>query len=192
MENVSNSKNIKIFRNFATEEECKTLSQIALQGFKDGWFRPGVDKQNDEVTKTTRRYTNRFDMHKFDYPQFVLDINNKIKESMGISNFPIIKGHGKDGIVITIMFEGGDVFAHKDPRSEENLITYRCNILASTAEGGGKLLVENEPIDINVGDLHCYPVSEVLHQVTQFNGDTPRIMYMFGAHIPKEKEEILL
>jgi hypothetical protein len=58
--------------------------------------------------------------------------------------------------------------------------------MTSAADGGGQLMVEGEPVDINVGDLHCYAVSELLHQVSPFEGTTPRIMYMFGAAIPEE------
>ena len=198
IENTSTSKNVKIFRNFATEEECKILSEIALQGLKDGWFTQGVNREDKDPLKfnqlkelvlTDKRYTTRFGHSvRFEYPQFVRDMQNKIRKFVGIDSFPIIDGLGKDGVVISISYEGGDVYPHRDPRScGDNFIIYRCNIMTSAAEGGGQLMIEGEPFDINAGDLHCYAVSELTHQVSPFEGNTPRIMYMFGAAIPEEE-----
>ena len=83
-------------------------------------------------------------------------------------------------------YQGGDVYAHKDPRSADGLPTYRCNVLTQANEDGAELYVAGKKIDVEVGDLHCYMVSELEHYVTEAKGKTPRIMYMFGAHIPKE------
>jgi hypothetical protein len=66
------------------------------------------------------------------------------------------------------------------------LPTYRCNILTQANEDGCDLYVDGKKIDIEVGDLHCYMVSELEHYVTEAKGETPRIMWMFGCHIPKE------
>jgi hypothetical protein len=197
IQNTSTSKNVKIFRNFATAEECKILSEIALQGLKDGWFSQGLDKKDKDpskfdqiknLVKTDKRYTTRFNENNIEHPQFVKDMQSKIRKFVGIDHFPLIEGLGKDGVVISISYEGGDVYPHRDPRSNGNdFITYRCNIMTSAAEGGGQLMIEGEPIDINAGDLHCYAVSELTHQVSPFEGTTPRIMYMFGAAIPEEE-----
>ena len=48
------------------------------------------------------------------------------------------------------------------------------------------LLVEDEEKNLNVGDLHCYLVSEHDHEVTTVYGSTPRILWMFGWFVPAE------
>lgn len=120
------------------------------------------------------------------YPPIVNEISNKIKKFLNIENYPIIDGHGSDGVVVSVTFPGGDVYEHKDPRSSEGLSTFRCNILTQSAESGGKLHINGIAREINVGDLHCYYVSEESHYVTQVQGNSLRILWMFGCHRPIE------
>ena len=53
----------------------------------------------------------------------------------------------------------------------------------------GQVYVENNKIDIEVGELHCYLASDYEHYVTEVKGETPRILWMFGAYVPKEDWE---
>lgn len=170
---------VKIFRNFLSEQECKQLSNIALQN--KNWF----DKGRSRGQVTDNRLTTRMSM-KNHYPQEILNVSEKVRKFVGVNNFPLIEDHGKDGIVISITQQGGDVYEHKDPRSNTRLPAYRCNILTQTNEDGAKLYVNQQKIDIGIGDLHCYLASELPHYVTEAKGKTPRILYMFGAYIPKE------
>lgn len=105
---------------------------------------------------------------------------------MNITIVPLIYGHGSDGVVVSVTFPGGDVYEHKDPRSLEGLSTFRCNILTQSAESGGKLYINGIFREINVGDLHCYYASEESHYVTEVQGNSPRILWMFGCHRPIE------
>jgi hypothetical protein len=177
---------VKIYKNFLTKEECQELTNLAFQGLKDGWFQKGYDEGHKI---TSKRYSNRMTMINHEYPEKILEINRRIKETLGLQNKPIIADHGKDGIVISISFEEGDVYSHKDPRSNDGLITYRCNILTQAAESGAQLYVEEELIEVEEGDLHCYAVSELEHRVTAIEGKTPRIMFMFGAHLTEQELE---
>ena len=45
---------IKIFRNFITLEECKQLSNIALNGVEEGWISLGISRGNHEYKKRFR------------------------------------------------------------------------------------------------------------------------------------------
>jgi hypothetical protein len=83
-------------------------------------------------------------------------------------------------------YQNGEVYTHRDPDGGDGVVTYRCNVLTQANEDGAELYVGGNKVDIEVGDLHCYAVSEIGHGVTEAKGITPRIMWMFGAHTPKE------
>jgi hypothetical protein len=174
---------IKIFRNFITLDECKKLSEIALNGVDEGWVSLGISRGNDQYKK---RLTSRMHMRDKKYPKFAIEISDKIRKFMGIQYHPLILGHGSEGIVVSVTYPGGDVYRHRDPRSAGGYTTYRCNIMTQAADEGAELYVDDELVDINVGDLHCYYASEQTHYVTEVKGETPRILWMFGAHLPYE------
>lgn len=175
---------VKVFKHFLSEKECTELNKVAEKGIAEGWVSVGIDRLNPHYTK---RYTSRMHMANAEYPQIVHDTSKKVRQFVGVDEFPIITGHGKDGVVVSVTFKGGDVHPHRDPKSLDGLATYRCNVLTQANEEGCDLYVGGKKIDIDVGDLHCYMVSEIEHYVTEAKGDTPRIMWMFGAHIPTER-----
>ena len=173
---------IEIYRNFATQEEINALNEWVELGVKNKWLDLGIDGKNN----TTRRLTSRMYGHMYEYPQVVMDVSKKIRTFVGVESYPLITGHGKNGVVVSYTYSGGDVYKHKDPKSFDGLSTLRCNILTQKADTGGVLYVDGQRIDIEVGDLHCYLVSEHEHWATEVEGKTPRIMWMFGAHVPAE------
>lgn len=175
---------VKLFNNFLSSSECEALNKVAKQGIEEGWICPATNKQG---FKNSTRYTNRSRMHTVEYPQVVRDMSAKVRKFVGVDKFPIITGHGRDGVVVSVVFKGGDVHKHKDARSYDGLATYRCNVLTQANEDGCDIYVDGEKVTVEVGDLHCYMVSEFEHYVTEAKGDTPRIMWMFGAHIPLER-----
>ena len=184
---------VKIYKNFLNLEECDQLNQIALNGIDEGWIGPGISRREFGYDK---RYTSRLHMdseaypnytkNNVKYPEFVLEISDKIRKFMKIDHYPIISGHGRDGVVVSVTFKGGDVYSHKDPRSKDGWTTYRCNVLTQATEEGAELYVDNKLVNINVGDLHCYYASEQIHYVTEVKGTTSRILWMFGCHRPYE------
>lgn len=174
---------IEIYPNFATQEEIKALNEWVELGVKNKWLDIGVTKNS---IKTNNRLTSRFYGGRFVYPQVVHNLSERIRKFVGLESYPLILGHGRDGIVVSYTMNGGDVYKHKDPKSLNGLATLRCNILTQSSEKGGQLYVDGQAINFNVGDLHCYLVSEHEHWVTPAEGDTPRIMWMFGAHVPAE------
>ena len=174
---------VKIFKNFLSKEACEALNAVARQGVTEGWVNKGINRGQFGYDK---RFTSRMHMENAEYPDLVREISSRVRQRVGIDKFPIISGHGRDGVVVSYTMQGGDVHVHKDPKSNEGLPTYRCNVLTQANEVGGDLYVKGEKIAIEVGDLHCYMVSELYHGVSEAKGPTPRIMWMFGAHIPKE------
>ncbi len=174
---------VEIIKNFLSQEEIDLLNKWTILGVRNKWLDFGI---TSNYQKIETRLTNRFYGSLFTYPEKVLEISDKVRDVVGVANYPLIEGHGKNGIVVSYTMPRGDVYKHKDPKSKEGLSTLRCNILTQKAEQGGVLFVEGKQINIEVGDLHCYLVSDHEHWATEVKGNTPRIMWMFGAHVPSD------
>lgn len=170
---------LEITRNFITPEECALLNAWVYEGINKKWLEMGV--------LTKRRFTSRACGNRFVHPKEVSDLSNKIRCFAGVANYSIIGVHGRDGVVVSCTQPGGDVFKHKDPKNSiTGYSALRCNIMTQAADDGGELFVDGNKIDIKTGDLHCYLASDYEHYVTEVKGNTPRILWMFGAYVPKE------
>lgn len=171
---------IERVKNFLSLEECFLLNEWVGNAIKNEWMGIGGP---------TNRYTTRMFGYRFQYPKNILNISNKIRLFCGIDCYETIKHQGRDGITVSSIFKNGDVLLHKDPKAQNNLSVLRCNVLTQKAEYGGDLYINGKYIDIEIGELHCYLVSEIPHEVTKVFGDTHRIMWMFGAEVPAEDWE---
>jgi hypothetical protein len=125
--------------------------------------------------------------HRFNTPPEILKLSEKVRRFVGVETRPLATGQGKDGIVVSCTFSGGDVHTHVDPRIYPKLATLRCNVMTQKPEAGGVLYIEGEPLALDVGDLHCYLVTEHAHQVSTVVGNVPRILWMFGACVPSDE-----
>jgi len=175
---------LEITMNFITPSECALLNAWVYDGVAKKW----LDNGKDIGKSTNKRLTSRLYGDRFNYPQEVIDLANKIRRFVDINNYSIITGHGNNGVVVSYTKPGGDVYKHKDPKEAE-LSALRCNIMTQAADEGGKLFIDDNQINIGVGDLHCYLASDFEHYVTEVKGDTPRILWMFGAYVPKKDWE---
>jgi len=81
------------------------------------------------------------------------------------------------------------VYPHKDPR-QGYLSALRCNVMTRAANAGAELYVGGQLVNIEVGELHCYLASEFEHKVTEVQGNTSRVLWMFGAAVPIEDWEL--
>ena len=175
---------IERHKNFLTPEECAALNVWVDEGVEKKWLDVGISRGQPNYTKrvTSRLYGNRFK-----YPQIVLDISNRVRKFCGVDSYSLIEGgHGRDGIVVSCTFPGGDVYEHQDPKLIYELSALRCNVMTRGSDAGGKLYVGGKHIDIEVGELHCYLASDFRHYVTEVEGNTSRVLWMFGACVPKE------
>ena len=154
------------------------------RGVENKWLDAGISRGSVWSYKdrlTTRGYGDRFD-----YPAIVHKVFDQITNALGLHTTPkSVVGGGKDGVVVSCTFPGGDVYPHKDPM-EGDLHVLRCNVMTQAADAGAELFIGGEKIELGVGDLHCYLPSDVEHYVTPAEGNTPRIMWMFGYQISKE------
>lgn len=175
---------VEIIPNFATQEELNALNEWVTLGVKNKWLDCGFN--NSFNPPTDKRLTTRMYGNRFEYPSIVYELAHRINRTVGLEGYKNINGHGKDGIVVSYTMDGGDVFKHKDCKSDEGISTLRCNILSQAPKEGGRLYIEDVPVQFNTGDLHCYLASEHEHYATPVKGNIPRIMWMFGAHVPAE------
>jgi len=174
---------IERIKNFFTSAECTELNAWVDEGVSKKWLDFGISRgEPGYITRVTSRlYADRFE-----HPQFILDLSARVREFCGVSEYPLVTGHGRDGIVVSCTFPGGDVYAHKDPCGLNGLAVLRCNVMTRAADAGCVLHVDDQPIDIEVGELHCYLVSEHTHFATPVQGNTSRVMWMFGAEVPSK------
>ena len=170
-----------MFPNFATQEEIDALNAWAELGVRNKWLDLGISNNGP-----INRLTSRFYGDRYKYPQIVKDVSQRVRKFVGVDSYPLIEGHGQNGVVVSYTYNGGDVYKHIDPKSTDGLATLRCNVLTQKADAGGVLYVAGQQVNIEAGDLHCYLVSEHEHWATKVEGETPRIMWMFGAHVPAD------
>ena len=173
---------VLIVRNYISQEYCNNLTNWANKAVEQGQFVDGVSGNWDskEFTRVKTRLTNRMSSN-IEYCEAVYSIQNQMrKDFASIANAPVIDGHGKDGVVVSVTYNEGDVYKHKDPSVGEGLSGARFNILSSTAEKGGLIHVEDKTYKVNSGDLMAYLVTDLYHMVETCYGETPRIMFMFG------------
>ena len=176
---------VLVIRNFITAEECATLKAWAVNAAATQ-FVDGVSGNWDakEFTRVKNRLTNRMLGDRIEYPELVYAIQTRLRETFPlIQDAEVIENHGKDGVVVSITYDTGDVYRHKDPAVDAQVpgtVALRFNILASKAETGGLIHVEDKTYDLNDGDLMAYLVSEYYHSVDACAGENPRILFMFG------------
>lgn len=170
-------------KNFITPEEIVALNSWVDEGVDKKWLGEGFSRGTVGYIK---RVTSRMCFERYTYPEIVRTISDRVRSFCGVANYGLIKGHGRDGVVVSCTFNGGDVYAHRDPHSQTGLATLRCNILTRPADSGGVLHVDGFAIPLEVGELHCYLASEHEHYVSEVVGNTSRVLWMFGAHVPKE------
>ena len=187
---------VLIVRNFISKEDCEILKNWAVQSVEQNKnFVPGITFDQDGMKRTIVRLTTRIS-DSIEYPDLAYIIQNRIMDLFPkLKTQPIIdgplNGGGKDGIVVSVTYNQGDVYEHVDPRVQNSsCVGLRCNILMSVPDEGGMLYVDNKPCDLNPGDLHCYLVTEYKHRVDICSGNTPRVLFMYGWQVNKEEWEL--
>jgi hypothetical protein len=185
---MEKDENVIVIRNFASSEEVQILKNWQIKAVEEGQFVDGItgDWDAKEFSRTKKRLTNRMSKN-INYPDLVQTLQDRICQTFPIlSNVPLIEVHGKDGVVVSVTYNDGDVYKHKDPSVGEGVAGLRCNILASKAQNGGTIHVEDKNYDLNEGDMMCYLVTELYHSVEVCNGDNPRALFMFGFVVDKD------
>jgi len=177
-------------KQFITQAQCDELNAWVRKAVDHKWLDLGVSRGSRweyEGRLTTRNYG-----HRFEYPKIVHDVFAQITGALDLHDLRKSEfGGGRDGVVVSCTFPNGDIYEHID-LMEGSKHVLRCNVMTQGADGGGKLYIGGEHIDIEVGELHCYLPSSVPHYVTQVEGQTPRILWMFGYKCDKDRFDRLL
>lgn len=172
-------------KNYISNKICEKLTSWAIEASNNGQFNYGSTKENNVRTKF--RLSNRLKFDQIEYPEEVYAVQQFI-----LNDFPSLRSlkkmdsWGKDGIVVSITYDQGDVFPHVDPPVFDGYDGIRFNILSSKQDVGGILNIEEKKYNPNPGDLMAYKVTKFTHFVERCYGNSPRIMFMFGWCIPKD------
>jgi hypothetical protein len=184
---IQHDGRVLVVRNYISQTECDNLSRWATKAVEEEQFVDGVSGDWDKktFTRVKTRLTNRMSTN-INYCETVYTIQKRLRNDFDkISDAPVIEGHGKDGVVVSITYNDGDVYKHKDPSVGEGISGARFNILSSIPENGGLIHVEDKTYQMNPGDLMAYLVTDFYHSVDQCHGESPRIMFMFGFCVPE-------
>jgi len=177
-------------KQFLTQAQCDELNAWVEEAVERKWLDFGISIGSGWCYKdrlTTRAYGGRFE-----YPEIVHSVFGQITDSLDLHDLRKSEfGGGRDGVVVSYVLPDGDVHKHYDPMEGSKHIL-RCNVMTQAADSGAKLYIDEEHVDIEVGELHCYLPSRALHYVTKVEGQTPRIMWMFGYKCDKERFDQLL
>lgn len=185
---MEKDENVIVIRNFASAEEVQILKDWQAKAVEEGQFVDGItgDLDKKEFRTTKKRLTNRMSQN-INYPDLVKTLQDRIRQTfLVLSESPVIMNHGRDGVVVSVTYNDGDVYKHKDPSVGEGVVGLRCNILSSKAESGGTIHVEDKTYDLNEGDMMCYLVTELYHSVEVCHGDNPRTLFMFGFVVDED------
>lgn len=174
---------VTIFPKFITSDECKELNLWAEYALNNNMLSSGVGFYLGKG----KRYSSRTNPEKFDrYPDVAYSIYDRISAFLDLGGLTkTVNNGGKDGIIVGCQPPGSDVFIHKDYMEPNSNHLLHCNILTQPADMGGELTVNDNKINVGVGDLHCYIVSKYKHSVTQIQGNSTRILWMFGYQLPE-------
>lgn len=173
-----------LVRGFLSQNEIDALNAFVDQGVTLGYLDKGISRGRSGYggRLTTRMYADRFV-----YPDIVYSVFSRITDRLRLQDLKkSVAGGGRDGVVVSCTYPGGDVYAHRDSKEDKgSLDVLRCNILTRAADSGGLLHVGGVPITLEAGDLHCYLASDVVHSVSTVKGETPRVLWMFGYQTSK-------
>ena len=148
---------VLIIRNFISQEDCEILNDWTAQAIKE-----------DQFTELVRKS----DIGKWPTKQDT----KKIRGAAG-------RSEGKDGVMVTITYDQGEVNTHKDfmeNHSDETHEGLRCNILTSKSASGGLIISDGLSYDLNIGDMMCFLATKYEHSVEKCIGDIPRILFIYG------------
>ena len=179
---------VEIYPGFITQQECDVLNAWVDEAAATGKLDLGLTSATSGKWGDPARYTSRKSGDRYEYPDLVHTISNRIRCFMGIDQYPLIFDHGKNGVVVSRTSAGPGIYEHCDPDmpAPGTFATLRCNILTRAPESGGVLDVGGVKFpQIGAGDLHCYLASKHRHSVGPVFGDTSRVLWMFGAYVPE-------
>lgn len=165
-----------IIKNFISNNTVKVLNEWAYETISSQPHLFYDANMGLKGTRLTTRYNKNCD--KLSFPAQAFELRVKIARYLNIKNY-------KDpnychGIVCGIGYNNGSIYEHTDPVYHEGTYTLHCNVITQAAESGGITIIDYIPYPTKPNDILVYPVSKVKHSVTTIEGNTPRILWVFG------------
>lgn len=174
---------IQYIENFYDDQIKKELNSWTLINYKNSNIFTEANN-NPPGTSLTTRWTNE----KISFPPAAYHLQQKIIESLNLKNYKL---RYDSGIINTVNYPGCEVWEHIDNATITDHMIYHCNIVTKKPIGG-ETVIEDVPYDLKENDLLCYAVSELRHKVNLVKGDSLRVMWTFGFHIPKIEFDLRL
>lgn len=171
--------------NFITEAERLELIDWIEGAISDKRIDDAMDRvpNSERYVDTALRQNTRFVNKNVDYPEVAFAIRDRI---MDIFEWEYVKnvdfGGDKENILIVVHHPGGDTYKHTDGSIFKHSL--RCNIILKKPTAGGELYVEDQKIDPEERELHCYEVTHNEHWVTEVGGEDYRCIMLVGVDIP--------
>lgn len=168
---------IKILPNFLSKVECNELASWIM-----GNHHTFVNANMGGVRKTTR-YLNE----NIVFPKLALDIRQRLKNHLGLED--LVRPPFIDGMIASYAEPGDTCYKHIDPEWVEGHHTLHCNVIVQKPESGGNVVIEDQEFDMPEGDIICYYVSDLNHNVTEVVGNKNRLMWIFAFCVEKKVHE---
>lgn len=183
-----NNLKYTIFKNIISEEECIILSNWILENNLSNNFVNAIHPGT--IRRTSRTHV----LNKINYPDVSFSIQKRIdnilKDKFKLKSLTYCPKYN-DGMYAEIGFIGDSCEAHVDPIYIKDTTTYHLNIILSDYENG-KLIIENEVVELNKLDAILFPVSDLMHSTTKLTGNKFRMFWCFGFCIPNIKSNKLI
>lgn len=182
---------VAVVRNYLDTASCEILNQWVIDAVAQDKIGlgittpPGAHYTQPERVTAKHRFTSRMYSGNYVYPALVTDIFTRIKTELNLKNAAVSTNGGRDGVVVSCTYPGGDVYKHLDPKEGSGVSLLRVNILSKAADSGGLIHVEDSTFSLQPGDMMAYLVDEYEHLVEPVESGGPRIMWMFGLLLPK-------
>lgn len=190
---MTNTNKCFILRNFISKYSVNLLNQWTLANCNREIFEDAKMDTFNAATRFTTRAANESIAPNINYPVSAFIIKQKIIDHFGLEGYKSPPSYSH-GIVNGIGYGGGDIVEHIDPVYYSGTKTVHFNIITQQADTGGHIIVDGVKYnDLTPQDLMIYQVSEVYHEVTRTEGNTPRILWVFGFCLDDKKiKEIFL
>lgn len=162
-------------REFANSDQCNVLARWIAEHFHRPFFR--------DANMHGKRLTTRYSRDGFQFPKESYDLQASISSS--VAEFDVRPAPFKDGMVASYAYPGDTCYRHVDPVWHEGTITVHCNMVVSSPDSGGDVVIAGDVYEMPKGDLICYPVSHLPHEVRLVQGFNPRLMWVWGFCLPE-------
>ena len=173
---------VKILKQFANESELKELKEWILFLRDTGMLPPNQYGPG--------RYYNPLGAvpnHPPAITRIKCDLQAKFNitgKCVDLTNPAEVKRTGATPSFIGMQTKGGFVQPHVDINIGEEL-QFRCTLLVSKPEKGGKLVLAHKEYSMDEGDVYCFVSNNTIHGSTPVKGNKPRMACSLGFIVDK-------